>query len=193
MCSYWKNNFPAFLSSHRGRPIGILQLCSLSGTVQATWIHLQNNWDALIWSPVDVSCSRSTNIMSIQMRQRAPENDNLLQIESLMAKHCDAVRNWHQIVRAPHGSLWLRVKYRKDKYLWKGFFFLIYLKAQNELTELAISSNYTQVSSKNHSYLIQKADVSQYCRDCFSSQLWKRSTALIWEKTLFQQSMSNLK
>lgn len=35
------------------------------------------------------------------MRQRAPENDNLLQIESLMAKHFDAVRNWNQIVRAP--------------------------------------------------------------------------------------------
>lgn len=188
-----KDTFPGLLSSHPVRPTGILQLCRLSGTVRATWMHLENDWDTLIRSPVDVSCSRCRNITSIQMCQRVSQNGNLLQIESLMGRHFDAVRNWNQIVQAPHGSLWLRVRCRKDKCFWKRFFFLIYLKVQNELTELAISSNYTQVSSKNRSYLTQKADVSQYCRDCFSSRLWKRSTALIWENTLFQQSMSNLK
>lgn len=103
--------------------------------------------------------------------------------------------NW--FIPAPYGSLGAR--HRRNKYPSNQILLLAcsgsILKEQNEVPEPAITSNYVPVFSKESRALKTKADVSHCKQDCFSSQLWKRSTVLIsvQRKTLLQQSMSNLK
>ncbi len=63
------------------------------------------------------------------------------------------LENKIDLFTAPNGSQRLRVKDKLNKYLWTRFFLFVYLKERDELTELAITSNYIHIFSQNYNHL----------------------------------------